>query len=122
MRYMDMKVGIFWMVSGDLIVDAVPLPQAQPYGSALQHGGHWEYWERFAPTTHEQYLLKTNEYDVFPRGRVVFFPAKRRWVVYADRCLWTLKARTMIQQAFGMPFMVRFTQDEHYCCAACGIG
>lgn len=114
------KVGIFWIVEGDVIADAAPLPRARAYGAALEHGGHWEYREKFVPITHEQMLLKTGEYDHYPRGRVVCFPERHRIVVYADRCLWTPRNQAKIQEAFSLPRAFRFTADDHYRCPGCG--
>lgn len=114
------KVGIFWIVEGDVIADAVPLSRARAYGAALEHSGHWEYWEKFVPVTHEQMLLKTEEYDHYPRGRVVCFPERHRIVVYADRCLWTPRNQAKIQEAFSLPRAFRFTADGHYRCPGCG--
>lgn len=113
-------VGIFWIVHGDVISDAVPLSRARAYGAALEHGSHWDYWEKFVPVTHEQVLLKTAEYDQYPRGRVVYFPQHRRVVVYADRCLWTQKNQDKIRDAFSLPRTIRFTADDHYRCPDCG--
>ena len=116
----EIKVGIFWMINDHLISNTVLLSQSEKYGLALQHGGHWDYWEELNPTTHEQYLLKTHEYDWFPRGRVVFFPAKERVVVYADKCLWTPHVKRLIQKAFDIRDVISFTADSHYRCANCG--
>lgn len=46
---MNPKVGIFFIVDGESLVDAVPLEAAEPYGDALQHGGHYEFWESLVP-------------------------------------------------------------------------
>ncbi len=116
----ETRVGIFWIVAGDVIADAVPLSRARAYGAALEHGGHWEYWDKVVPVTHEQMLLKTEEYDHYPRGRVVYFPDRHRVVVYADRCLWTAQNQTKIQEAFCLPRAFRFTADGHYRCPRCG--
>lgn len=116
----DLKVGIFWIVNGDIIADAIPLSHANEYGKAIEYGGHWEYWERLVPLTRGQYLLKSHEYDRYPRGRVVYFPAQRSVVVYADQCLWTSEYRTKLQEVFGINQAFRFTSDDHYRCLACG--
>jgi hypothetical protein len=116
----EARVGIFWIVHGEVITDAVPLSRGYQYGAALEHGGHWEYWEKFVPVTHEQVLLKTSEYDHYPRGRVVYFPQRRRFVVYADRCLWTSRHQAGVQEAFQLLYLPRFTADDHYRCPECG--
>lgn len=115
----ELKVGIFWLVSGDLIFDAVPVARARENGSVLQHGSHWEYWKKFVPLTHEQVLLKSHEFDCYPRGRVAFLTAQKRIVVYADRCAWTPKAQLQIQEAFGISYAFRFTAVHHFHCHGC---
>ena len=116
----DLKVGIFWIVDGELIADMVPLSHASEYGNALEHGGHWEYWDRLVPQTPNQFLLKDHEYDRFPRGRVLYFKNKEKIVVYADRCLWELHSQRMVQSAFGIHSSIEFVADSHYRCPSCG--
>lgn len=115
----ELKVGIFWVVNGELIVDAVPLAKARENGSVIQHGSHWEYWQKFAPVTHEQVLLKSHNLDCYPRGRVVLLADTKRIVVYADRCVWTAKVLVQIQEAFGISYAFRFNADHHYHCQFC---
>ena len=47
------RVGIYWFVMGVVIGDAVLLEEAEPYGEALQNGGHSDYWCRLRPRTKE---------------------------------------------------------------------
>ncbi len=116
----DLKVGIFWIVNGELIADMVPLSHASEYGNALEHGGHWEYWDKLLPQTSNQFLLKDHEYDRFPRGRVLYFKNKEQVVVYADRCLWSLQIQSKLQAAFGIHSSFKFVADSHYRCPSCG--
>jgi hypothetical protein len=44
-----MTVGIFFKIGSDLLVDTVPLVETQPYGEALQHGGHYDSHETLIP-------------------------------------------------------------------------
>jgi len=72
----DTKVGMFWCVGGTVIGEAVPLSEAEPYGDALQHGGHYDFWLHLKPRTEAERRLKGNAYDFYPRGRVVYFQAR----------------------------------------------
>lgn len=39
------SVCVFWVIGGKLVVDSVPLNQAEPYGVHLTHpGSHLEVW------------------------------------------------------------------------------
>lgn len=116
----ELKVGVFWFVEGDLVFDAVPLERGRQNGSVVQHGNHVEYWQKFAAITHEQVLLKSHDPLLYPRGRVVFLPAQRRTLVYADACLWSPKVQAQIQEAFGIAYAFRFQADAHYHCSWCG--
>lgn len=116
----DLKVGIFWIVNGELITDMVPLSHASEYGNALEHGGHWEHWDKLLPQTPNQFILKNHEYDRFPRGRVLYFKNKQQIVVYADRCLWSLQNQSKLQAAFGIDYSIQFVADNHYQCPSCG--
>jgi hypothetical protein len=55
-------VGIFWRIqmpgaAPSLLVDAVPIQRAEPYGEFLTHGGRYEFWmgiaDLHAPRTPE---------------------------------------------------------------------
>lgn len=115
----ELKVGIFWWVDGILVTDAVPLAAAEPYGAAVQYGGHWEFHERLQPATTAQAQLRDLDYEHFPRGRVVHFPARGLTAVYIDRCLNNRTGREAIVAAFALSGEVRFAWDSHYTCASC---
>ena len=36
------KVGMFWCINDTVVGETVPLDEAEPYGDALQHGGHYD--------------------------------------------------------------------------------
>lgn len=101
-------------------MDAVPEREAEPYGDALQHGGHYDLWESLVPKTATEKKLKARAYDAYPRGRVVFFPAEEMFRVYMDKCL-TAGDLTVIRERFGLinSIKVEIKGDEHYKCAGC---
>lgn len=117
---MDPKVGIFFFIDNEILTDAVPVSEAEPYGDALQHGGHYEFWESLVPKTGTEKKLKARAYDAYPRGRVVFFPAEEMFRVYMDKCL-TAGTLEVIREKFGLmgSIQVELKGDEHYRCAGC---
>jgi hypothetical protein len=117
------KVGIFWIVDTergeDIIHDAVLVGQGEKYGAAIQYSGHYEYWENLKPKSPAEVLFKSRPYDAFPRGRIVFFPAKKRFIIYADRCI-SAEELSQIMDTFEIDdFDFTVKEDEHYRCAEC---
>src|ERR1700722_18854283 len=109
------QIGIFWSIqtSGTapiLLVDCVPISEAEPYGDFLTHGGHYEFWSKHATMGVSELrqrgfpeVAKWSEYEEWPRGRVVFHVPSDRFVIYADR---KLRNPTMVQQIiqrFSLP-------------------
>mgnify|MGYP000913861461 FL=1 len=115
------NVGIFFVVNSHILIDAVPLAQAEQYGNTLGYGGHYEYWENLQAINAEQKIFKTRAYDAFARGRVVYFVKQQYYVVYTDECL-TRAILTKIAHAFDLPpKQIKWARDEHYQCANCFI-
>jgi hypothetical protein len=116
------SVGIFFIVDGAIIEDKCPIDVAEDYGAALQYGGHYEYWEALVSSTLSERKFKARAYDAYPRGRVVYFPKEKRFVIYADKCI-DKKMRQNIQALFGLKvtlgLTVFFEYDEHYQCSRC---
>ena len=116
-----MKVGIFFIVSGRLVMDAVPTSEGEPYGKAIQYGGHYDFWEKLVPKSPEEKKLKARAYDAYPRGRVIFFPDTEKNCVYADKCL--DGALAIVTERFELQNAeVEFRHDEHYKCSQCNPG
>jgi hypothetical protein len=61
------------------------------------------------------------EYEEPPRGRVIYYPAEKSFVIYADRCILRKKAVVKrILKALSLPAQRTTTSsDPHYCCARC---
>lgn len=124
------KVGIFFVVNGDVIFDAVPHEQGEPYGDTAGFGGHDDYWQALIPKSATELLFKSHAYDYFPRGRVVHFNIKDgigfnimdgiRFKLYADRCLTEADIKKVVK-TFQLPAF-RLVRDEHYQCAGCNPG
>lgn len=114
-----MKVGIFFKVNHQFLVDAVEGEHGEIYGIAIQHGGHYELWEKLVPKNLHERQFKSHAYDYYPRGRVVFFPKRKIYRVYFDRCLNEEDLDLLLQlfDLIGQPCEI--TEDEHYHCARC---
>jgi hypothetical protein len=75
----DPHVGIFWIVQtadsgAKLLAAGCPLGQAEPYGDCLTYApGHRETWAQWrCDRTVDPALVRTFEYEDWPRGRIVF--------------------------------------------------
>ena len=122
------SVGIFWGIpeldgSWTILVDATSLAEAEPYGDFLTHPrGHYEVWSKWqktrtAPIANRSILraIGDHEYELFPRGRIVYNTATNGFILYADRRLHQEATIARIAREFGLAagtFTVR--SDEHY--------
>jgi len=113
------RVGVFWLFQGKVITDSTPISKAEPYGECLTHPrGHLEHWTELQQ---RGTVPAGVEYEEPPRGRVVYFPASDRFVLYADRCILSKKAvLKRIMTALFLPAERTTTSsDLHYRCAGC---
>lgn len=118
----DTKVGMFWCIGEAVIGEAVPLSEAEPYGDALQHGGHYDFWLHLKPQTEAERQLKSHAYDYYPRGRVVYFQTSRQFRLYVDGCL-SARDRESIADFFSLAgTQLEIERDPHYQCANCCRG
>jgi hypothetical protein len=116
-------VGIFWRVSGVLVIDRSTLDNAEPYGECITHAaGHYERWQewqalggaRRAAAGYPDRIAST-EYDQWPRGRIVYETPSRRFVIYADRRLQQPAIIEALKTAFGLNGAeVIFRSDSRY--------
>lgn len=121
----DARVGIFFKIGDDWLVDSTQVASGEAYGDAVQHGGHYEYWESATPGSGTLRRFTTHDYDYFPRGRVVFFPRGGVFRVYVDNCL-TQSDRDHVLALFGLENRpIEFennTDGIHYVCSRCSSG
>lgn len=114
-----MNVGIFFKVADSFIVDSVALEAGEPYGDAIQYGGHYNFHEKYEPSTVQEHRFRLHDYDYYPRGRVVYFPKRNTFILYRDPCL----TDDDVQQIVGLFGLVKqpveVADDEHYRCAGC---
>ncbi len=113
------RVGIFFKINTDFLIDAVPLTDGEPYGDAVGYSGHYEFHEILEPSTPSECRFKMHDYDYYPRGRVVGFPKKNSFTLYTDPCL-TPDDVSRVISLFALDGQtVEVAGDEHYRCSAC---
>ncbi len=120
-------VGIFWGVPDGgrtvLVTDRTTLAQAEPYGDCLTHprGHHevWEVWRHLGATALRRRGLPpaigSHEYEVFPRGRVVYMRGPALFTLYADRRLQRPETVAELVRLFGLTGQTHTVRsDAHY--------
>jgi hypothetical protein len=93
------QLGIFWLVQTPvaeprLLAAGCPLDQAEPYGDCLTYSaGHYETWAQWRrDKTVDPALrgiVRSYEYEDWPRGRTVFDRSRDLFILYADCKLMT---------------------------------
>ena len=121
-------VAIFWGIRDKenrtvLLLDKTTIDRGEIYGEFVTHPtGHYEFWDGLSKLGASVLIdrgLPTSpawhEYEDFPRGRVVYRPRDKRFVIYADRRLQTQKFIEQLVTALCIPdgsYVVR--SDPHY--------
>jgi hypothetical protein len=115
------RVGIFWLLNGQLLLAGTPISDAEPYGNNLGHPeGHHSVWERWQKLGS---VPKDIPYEEPPRGRVIFNKIDGTFLLLADRCI--LKRKSIvgkIRRALDLPDTVTVDTDKHYRCHTCLYG
>jgi hypothetical protein len=118
-------VGIFWVVQttegeARLLAAGCPLDQAEPYGDCLTYSsGHyetWDHWRRDRTVDPAlRALVRSYEYEDWPRGRIVFDRVPDRFILYADRKLLTPATIARLKTQFHLPTeRIEVQSDFHY--------
>jgi len=112
------QVGLFYSVKGQLWIDTTPLPEAGDYaGFKIHERGHLAYWSQLV----SRGVVPDDEYEVHPRGRVVYHTASGQYTLYADRCI--LRRKDLVSKvmaAMQLPrHYTRTATDDHYRCERC---
>jgi hypothetical protein len=107
------RVGIFWVAQkrngvAKLITAGCPLEQAEPYGDFLTYGrGHYDVWTAWRRNktidADHRAIVRSCEYEDWPRGRIVFDRSKDRYILYADRKLMAVETIGLIREYFHLP-------------------
>jgi hypothetical protein len=114
----ESRVGIFWVLNGEPLIDCAPLREGEPYGDHLTHPrGHAEVWERWQ---RNGTVLPDMEYEEAPRGRVMYNTKTRRFTLLADKCI--LRDKNVVRRIMSELRLPRSTEtgtDSHYRCFVC---
>jgi hypothetical protein len=97
------------------IIDA-RIAEAEPYGDMLTcPHGHYEVWERWRNTSSTDHpgirsLIALDEYEEWPRGRIVYSSPDDQFVLYADaQILSRPDLLTVIYERFGLTARIERT-------------
>ncbi len=108
-------IGIFWFVRDDdrhvhLLSIACPMAAADAYGDRLTSPAEryqtWEGWRRGRPKlplAELASLIVRDEYETWPRGRIVYDRPAGTFVIYADRQLLHPPHLDQIRTRFHLP-------------------
>ena len=108
-------LGIFWFVRDchgqpHVLTVTCALTAAEQYGDCLTcPAGHyltWAAWRRGRPKPPLPALaplIARNEYEAWPRGRIVYERPTDKFIIYADRQLLTARRVALIRNHFHLP-------------------
>jgi hypothetical protein len=119
------QVAIFWLVQATegearLLAAGCPLDQAEPYGNCLTYGRGryetWTHWRRDRTVEPAlRALVRSYEYEDWPRGRIVFDQSRDLFTIYADRELLTPATIARLETQFQLPVeRTEIQSDLHY--------
>jgi len=121
-RSTEPRVGIFWLVNQNLLIDSTLLSAAEEYDQFKIHSGnHVSVWEKFRQNGTAP---REMEYEEAPRGRVMHNTKTRRFTLLADKCI--LKNKRIVRKIMSEMSLPSKTTDKgtdsHYRCFACLYG
>jgi hypothetical protein len=114
-----MKVGIFFFLDGEIIIDAVPVEWGKAVGDAIQYGNHYEFWNAIQPKSSLGQSFKEWPYNSFPRGKVVYIPREHVFRVYTDACLLPSDIASVIKYFGHEGTSIQIESHKDYQCAKC---
>lgn len=111
------RVGIFYLVDHEPFVASIPWRKNPPYAGFRTFGvGHYEFWGNLV----ESGRVPEAAYWFYPRGRVSYCDATRRFILFAERSVVRSKRLTRtIMESFNLPSSTQVLSDGHYSCAKC---
>ena len=118
-RSLEPQVGIVFLVGGEVLIESTPLSSVGISAGCQDHGGnHDRFWHVLLA---QNAVPLGSEYDEYPRGRIVYNVASRRFAVLLDRCIHErAKAVASIIELLHLPAdRIEISTDSHYECPAC---
>jgi hypothetical protein len=111
-------VGVFWLFKRRLIIESVPVSQAEACEGFCNHPlSHEQCWSQLQ---RRGVVTAGVEYDEPPRGRVVYNAGTQQFLLLADRCI--LKNPELVKRILAvldLPASTKTKSDSHYRCARC---
>jgi hypothetical protein len=98
-----------------LLTAGCPLDQAEPYDGP-GHYETWAHWPRDRTVDPAlRALVRSHEYEDWPRGRMVFDRSRDLFILYAERKLLTPETIARIAMQFHLPLeRTEIQSDLHY--------
>jgi hypothetical protein len=112
------RVGIIYLVGGELLIDSTPLAKARRYGDFRIHErGHIDYWAELVKSG----KVPNSEYEEFPRGRVAYYTKSGKFALLADACILSQKdvVGMILSELHIPPKDIDMGTDSHYRCFRC---
>lgn len=127
-------VGVFYWIGGKALVRSRPLSAVDHPGrdrrrddEIVSFGTHFSFWRTLRDTSPE---WSDKDDSVFPRGRILYKPARDRFILRMDGCIPAAAVPLILREfhlADAAPDKLRLvhgpdpdTGDHHYQCAHCG--
>ena len=114
------RVGISYLVDYEPFDASIPWRKNPTYAGFRTFGvGYYEFWGYLV----ESGRVPEAAYWFFPRARVSYCDATRRFILFADRCLVRSKRLTRtILELFNLPSSTTILVDSYYSCDKCNPG
>jgi hypothetical protein len=112
------RVGIIYLVGGEILIDSTPLAQAGRYGDFRIHErGHIVYWAQLARSGR----VPNSEYEEFPRGRVAYYTKSGKFTFLTDNCILSQEGivSKILSQLHIPQKDIDMGTDSHYRCFHC---
>jgi hypothetical protein len=112
------KIGIIYLVGGELLIDSTPLAQAGRYGDFRIHErGHIDFWAKLVKSG----KVPNTEYEEFPRGRVAYHTKSGKFALLADNCILCQEGivSKILSHLNIPPKDAQTGTDSHYRCIRC---
>jgi hypothetical protein len=112
------KVGIIYLVGGELLIDSTPLARAGRYGDFRIHElAHFDFWAKLMKGG----KVPNTEYEEFPRGRVAYHTKSGKFTLLADECILSQEdvVSEILSQLNIPPKDTEMGMDSHYRCFSC---
>ena len=109
------RVGPYFFVNGKPLVSSIDIENAELYGDfKISNASHYHVWYK------NYYSLYGEEYDYYPRGRVVYKYKENKYILYADKCIDEAGIKSILA-AFDLEQeeVIVDRTDLHYVCSRC---